>query len=379
MRVMEKFKEVFANRHQYAQEWKIKHSGKVAGYFCIYVPEEILYAANTLPIRVIGSREPEDVTEPYITGWWCPHTRSALAEALKGRYNYVDGIMIGNSCPHIFQTFFSWSRNLSPSLAYDFWMPMNLRNASVPEYMYKQFKELQNRVEQWVGKPISQDSLLRSLATYNTNRQLLHQLYELRKGHVPPISGADTMEITLAGMVMDKEDHTQLLKETLKDLETKTGSKDPGVRLLLLASEFDDVEVIRFIESLGATVVIDEMCTGSRYFWGPPVSLDGDVMKGLVNRYVNRPSVCPHKDIVERYRIPQIMRFVEEYRVQGVVYLLEKFCEPHGYDLPKLKALFESKGLPFLPLEVDLTTPAGQFRTRVEAFLDMIREKAITA
>lgn len=379
MGTLQKFKDIFAQRHEYARKWKATHGGRVAGYFCIYVPEEMLYAANVLPVRVIGSREPEDVTEPYITGWWCPHTRSALAEALKGRYDYVDAILIGNSCPHIFQTFFSWSRNLSPSLSYDFWMPMNLRNSSVPEFMYKQFKELQDRVEKWIGKPINQDDLLRGLSTYNTNRQLLHQLYELRKKDVPSISGAETMEITLAGMVMDKQEHSQLLKETLKELEGSNSHRDPGVRLLLLASEFDDVEIVRFIESLGATVVMDEMCTGSRYFWGPPVSLDGDVMKGLVNRYVNRPAVCPHKDIVERYRIPQIMKFIEEYRVQGVVYLLEKFCEPHGYDLPKLKSLFDAKGLPFLLLEVDLTTPAGQFRTRVEAFLDVIREKAIAA
>ncbi|MBI4288325.1 MAG: 2-hydroxyacyl-CoA dehydratase [Chloroflexi bacterium] len=376
MRALEKFREIFAQRHEYAREWKANHDGRVAGYFCIYVPEEILYAANVLPVRVIGSREPEDVTEPYITGWWCPHTRSALAEALKGRYDYVDAIMIGNSCPHIFQTFFSWSRNLSPSLAYDFWVPMNLRNPSALEMMSKQFKELQDTVEKWLGKSITRDDLRQSIATYNDNRHLLHQLYELRKKDEPPISGAETMEITLAGMVTDKENHSRLLRETLKELEDTNSHRDPGVRLLLLASEFDDVEVVRFIESLGATVVIDEMCTGSRYFWGPPAPTDGDLMRGLVDRYLNRPSVCPHKDIVERYRLPQIMRFIEEYRVQGVVYLLEKFCEPHGYDLPKLKALFEARGLPFILLEVDLTTPVGQFRTRVEAFLDIIREKA---
>jgi benzoyl-CoA reductase subunit C len=67
------------------------------------------------------------------------------------------------------------------------------------------------------------------------------------------------------------------------------------------------------------------------------------------------------------------MKMVEEYRVQGVIYLMEKFCEPHGYDLPQLKSLFEQRGIPFLFLEVDLTTPAGQFRTRIEAFLELIQ------
>jgi benzoyl-CoA reductase/2-hydroxyglutaryl-CoA dehydratase subunit BcrC/BadD/HgdB len=41
------------------------------GCFCSYVPEEILYAADILPVRMLGSHEPQDVTEPHIFGMFC--------------------------------------------------------------------------------------------------------------------------------------------------------------------------------------------------------------------------------------------------------------------------------------------------------------------
>ena len=58
--MIEKFKEWYEERHEYAKEWKKKTGGKVLGYFCTYVPEEILYAAGVLPVRILGSHEPQD-------------------------------------------------------------------------------------------------------------------------------------------------------------------------------------------------------------------------------------------------------------------------------------------------------------------------------
>ncbi|MEE8472354.1 MAG: benzoyl-CoA reductase, partial [Dehalococcoidia bacterium] len=47
---MGEFQELSANRHQYARDWKARTGGKVLGYFCTYVPEELVYAAGVLPV-----------------------------------------------------------------------------------------------------------------------------------------------------------------------------------------------------------------------------------------------------------------------------------------------------------------------------------------
>ncbi len=62
MKLLDDFKALYTDRHTYAIEWKRAHPGaKVLGYFCTYVPEEILYAADVLPVRILGGHEQRGV------------------------------------------------------------------------------------------------------------------------------------------------------------------------------------------------------------------------------------------------------------------------------------------------------------------------------
>ena len=127
--MLEMFKEWYEARHEYAKEWKKKNpKGKVMGYFCTYVPEEILYAADILPVRILGSHEPQDVTEPHIFGMYCPFCRDCLAQGLKGRYDYLDGVMIAQSCLHIRQAFTSWQLHIPTAYSYYLPMPHNVQS-----------------------------------------------------------------------------------------------------------------------------------------------------------------------------------------------------------------------------------------------------------
>src|SRR3990172_7852839 len=103
--MIDKYKEWYDNRHDYAREWKKNTGGKVLGYMCTYVPEEILYAADVLPVRILGGHKPQNVTEPHIFAMYCPFCRDVLAHGLQGHYKYLDGIMIAQSCLHIRQAY----------------------------------------------------------------------------------------------------------------------------------------------------------------------------------------------------------------------------------------------------------------------------------
>ena len=110
--MFDKFFDWYKNRHDYARNWLGKHDGQVVGCFCSYVPEELLVAADILPARVLGSHEPQDVTEPHIFGMFCPFCRDVLAQGLKGRYDYLDGITLSQSCLHLRQAFTSWRMHI---------------------------------------------------------------------------------------------------------------------------------------------------------------------------------------------------------------------------------------------------------------------------
>jgi benzoyl-CoA reductase subunit C len=375
--MFEQFQSWFENRHEYAQEWKAQTGGKVLGYFCTYVPEEILYAADVLPVRIMGSHEPLDLTEPYIFGMFCPFCRDCLSQGLRGRYDYLDGVMIAQSCLHIRQTFNAWREHLPRELNYYLPHPMNVQTAAAKPYLAGELEAFKKAVEEWVGREITPADLERGIEIMNENRRLMRQVYETRKGDQPRLTGLDAMYMVVSSQMTDKSDHNAQLEKTLRDLPHRSATRDIGERLMILGSEDDDTDFVDMVEALGATIVIDDHCTGTRYFWNevePAENFDGDQLIAIASRYVER-SPCPSKDWPGRNRFPHIMGLADEYRVDGVILIQQKFCDPHELDIPPLTWAFEEKGLKTLFLEFDVTVPIGQFQTRVEAFLEMIREE----
>jgi benzoyl-CoA reductase subunit C len=371
--LFEKFENWYRNRHDYAKEWKKRTGGKVIGTFCTYVPEEILYAADILPVRILGSHEPQDVSEPHIFAMFCPFCRDCLAQGLKGRFDYLDGITIAQSCLHIRQAFTSWDLHIPVDFSYYLPHPMHVQSPQAVPYLNEELKAFKKAVEEWTGKEITNEDLERGIEIMNKNRQLLQQVYELRKKPNPPLTGLEAMYMVVSSQMVDKREHNKALEELLEKLPSRT-LDEPGERLMILGSEDDDTEFVAMVEDLGARFVIDDHCTGTRYF-NTIVNTNGDPLNSIAERYVNRVP-CPSKDWPERTRIEHITQLAKEYDVQGVIIMQMKFCDPHELDTVIIKETLENElGIQTLFLEFDVTVPIGQFKTRVEAFLEIIREE----
>lgn len=371
--MMEKFKEWYQKRHEYAQEWKNKTGGKVVGYFCTYVPEEILYGAGVLPVRILGSHEPQDVTEPHIFGMYCPFCRDCLAQGLKGRYDYLDGIMIAQSCLHIRQTFTSWKLHIPIDFSYYLPMPNNVQSKRALPYLTGELRVLKEALEKWTGKAITDEDLNKGIEIMNKSRKLTRDLYELRKQSNPALTGLEAMYAVVASQMVDKKDYNETLQGILEKLPQRPVEKDSKVRLMILGSEDDDTKFLQMVESLGAIFVVDDHCTGSRYFWNE-VTPSQNPLEAIASRYVERVP-CPSKDWPERTRMEHIKKLAQDWEVQGAIVIQQKFCDPHELDIPATIESLKQIGIPAQFLELDVTVPVGQFKTRVEAFLEMLREE----
>ena len=370
--MFDQFKEWYENRHEYAKKWKERTGGKVIGIFCTYVPEEILYAADILPVRILGSHEPQDVSEPHIFAMFCPFCRDCLAQGLKGRYDYLDGITIAQSCLHIRQTYTSWDLHIPVDFKYYLPHPMHVQSPQAIPYLTEELKEFKKAVEEWTGKDITEEDLKQGIEIMNTNRQLLQQVYELRKKPNPPLTGLEAMLMVVSSQMTDKREHNKALEELLQKLPSRS-LDEPSERLMILGSEDDDTEFIAMVEDFGARIVIDEHCTGTRYFY-EEVNTNGDALSSIAERYVKRVP-CPSKDWPVRTRVDHIVKLAKEYNIQGAIVMQMKFCDPHELDTPAIKKALENDvGVPTIFLEFDVTVPIGQFKTRVEAFLEILRE-----
>lgn len=377
MSAVEQLCEIARNRHRYARDWKQRTGRKVAGYLCTYVPEELLYAAGVLPVRILGSREVQDITDRYIFSTnWCAFCRDCLAEGLFGRYDYLDGLVNTWVCQHMRNAFCSWERHIPLAFSHELYLPLaGLRSGSSVRCFIDEIGEFRQKLEKWLGYGVTDQALDEAIQLYNLNRQLLGQLYELRKSPRLPLSGAEALEIVMASMLMDKAEANPLLAAAVAELQARDGDSKGDIRLMLVGSATYNVELVRFIESLGGQIVIDDDCVGTRYFLGE-VKPEPDRVAAIAKRYCYRIP-CPTHDLgtpeyPKRQRPPHVLKLAREWGAQGVIYLRQKFCDAHVYDQPAILPLLKDNQIPALVLEEDVITPVGQFRTRIEAFLESL-------
>ena len=135
MSAIEKFRQWTDNKHEYAKDWKKKTGGKVVGTLCTYVPEEILYAAGMLPVRMFGSHETPMFAQAHIFDMFCPFSRDVLDQALRGRADYLDSLVIAHSCIHQRQVYWAWRKHVPVDFSYYIPIPHGTQCTGRYEYM----------------------------------------------------------------------------------------------------------------------------------------------------------------------------------------------------------------------------------------------------
>ena len=355
-------------------EWWKERGGKIIGYYCTYVPEEIIHAAGMLPYRMratgsIGS----ELGDLYASTTTCTFCRHALDQAMKGEYKFLDGLVALHSCDHVARTFDAWRYGKVPLPD-----PFYLRFLDVPiktdapavEWMTLQLGKFKRSLEDHFQVTISDEALCRSIKIYNEKRILLKSLYELRKKEAPPITGAEVLGICIASTSMPAEEFNQLLRQSLDELEGREGFSDYRARLLLAGGELEDPAYIRVIEELGGLVVTDMLCFGLRAFWDL-VDEDSEPIAALAKRYIERIS-CPRMIDYSR-RLKFIRDLLGEFKADGIIVQRMKYCDNWACDGAMIRWQAKEDGTPYLILEREyLMSAVGQMRTRVQAFLETI-------
>ena len=368
MGVLEQFRNLLSTRHEIARNWKSQDK-RVIGWTCTYTPEEIIYAADILPIRILGSPESTRLADAYCPSNMCSFCRSCFDLALKGDYDYLDGYVASNSCDNRGKMYDFWRHHVEIPYFYFINTP-HTNNEETHNFFYEELVRFKESLEKALGTLISDQSLRKAIKVYNENRTLLKKVYDLRRKNPPPISGVEALEIVLSSMLTPKDAHNKLLDRLLREVSGRSKPPKSGVRLLVSGSVMDNTELLKIVEAVGGSVVADDLCTGSRYFWDL-VDSDAEPLHAITRRYLDKIP-CPFTYQSED-RFKHVMDMAKRYDVEGAIIFVLKFCDTHMFDAPLLKEELESAGLSVLYLEWEhAMTGIAQLRTRVEAFIEMI-------
>lgn len=315
------------------EEIKSKTGRKIIGVFHPVVPEELIYAAGLHPVRISPYFD-DSVTlaDSYLQTYICSYLRAEWDQIVKGKYSFLDGAIIPRSCEAVTFLYQTFKRH-NPYPFIDYTNPPWKRSDNAISFFADELGRMKKNLEQYTGKEITEESLTNAIKVYNRNRELLKKVYDLRKAETPPISGSEAIDVVMSGFLLDKEEHSGLLEQLLTELVERQQRPKADIRLLISGGCVIDLRIWKMIESFGASIVADDVNNGSRSFWHSVKETSEEPLKALAGGYAMVPCAF-NASIMDRFKF--VSEMITEYKVNGVIFAMNKNCESEKFVHPKL-------------------------------------------
>jgi benzoyl-CoA reductase/2-hydroxyglutaryl-CoA dehydratase subunit BcrC/BadD/HgdB len=340
------------------------------GFFCPYVPEELIHAAGAFPFRLTGTPNTMSHVQAHLPPHCCHLVKSSLESLLQGDLDFLKGIVFSHTCDAMQGLADIWALQRRTPLQFNLMMPSRLDSGLSRDFLKAEIERFKNFLESNVGK-IHPQPLIASVQLFNRIRKTLQGIYDQRLKWHAQVTGTDFARIVRAGYLMDRQRYLDLLNDLLHSLPEETGGSENLIPIFLSGNMTHFEPIFSLIEEAGAIIVQDDLCSGARFF-NLMVQEDIDPMDGLTNRYFTS-FLCPTKHKGPYAHIEKLLREVQTSGAKGIIFLLYKYCETHYFDYPDLKQALESKGIPTLLLEVeDPSYSIGQLKIRIQAFVEML-------
>lgn len=357
-----------------------KKGGKVFGTFCVYVPDEIVFAADAIATGLCGGSQ-----------FWVPGGEKVLPTNTCPLIKASVGARVDRTCPffriadmYVGETTCDGKKKAWEILAED--VPVHVMNlpqmkrAKDVKAWAEEIEAFKEVVEEFTGNKVTAEKLAESIKLINNKRKALERLYDLRKNETLPISGCDALLISQIAFYDDPARFTQMTNKLCDELEKRVADGvsvvPAGTKRIMLTGTplaIPNWKLHNIVETSGGAVVCEEMCTGTRYF-EKQVDESAETLEdqymALANRYMNINCACftPNSG-----RIDDILRLAREYKVDGIIDVNLKFCNLYDTEGYFVERAMKEAGIPVLGIETDYTdSDAQQLRTRVSAFIEML-------
>ena len=352
---------------------------KKAAYLCNYVPVELLGASGAAFIRLLKCGDAEDVSrgERITKAVFCDFTKAVLGQfETKAPINEaVDEVFTFYTCDAMRATSQAIDNFYKPARGYI--VPRNGNESNGRDFFRAEILNIRRDLEKLTGHEIHEEDVQAQIRLFNRVRELVRDISALRKRNNPPLDGRDFLEITRAAATLEAEELIPLLEEVHGRLSRIPDEGPRRLRLLMSGGIIADGDrrVLDLVEDeIGAAIVAEDHCTGLSPFY-QDTDATGDPWRALANGYLDR-APCARQVPLEK-RVQFAVDLAREYNVDGVLFTYLKFCPCYGLTKGKFINAFQAAGFPVLELGTDYSQgDVGQIKTRVEAFIEVLTEKA---
>jgi benzoyl-CoA reductase/2-hydroxyglutaryl-CoA dehydratase subunit BcrC/BadD/HgdB len=354
--------------------------GTVIGTFCLYVPEEIIRALGGQCVGLCAGAElAYGEVERILPKNTCALIKSFMGFKLGKVCPYAEAcdLIVGETTCDGKKKAYELFTDLAPLHV------MELPQMKRPEdrvLWRAEIERLITRLEEVSGRKLTAENLAAAVKEVNDKRRALQRLNAARRASPVPISGKDALLAVQVAFYDDVPRFTQMVNKIADELEARVAAgagaapKDAS-RILVTGTPMaiPNWKMHDVIEKLGAVVVMEEMCTGSRHYSKlvdeTPTDIPG-MIDAITDKYLDINCACftPNQG-----RTDDVMHLAREYEVDGIIQYNLQFCTPYQIEATAVDRAARAADTPVLRIDTDYSAgDIGQLSTRVEAFLEMI-------
>ena len=354
---------------------------KVIGTFCVFVPEEIVLAADAIQVGLCaGAEAGSEAAEKILPRNTCALIKSFVGFKLSRLCPYIEScdLVVGETTCDGKKKAYEIFADYAP--VYVMEIPQ-MKNACDRDLWKSELFRFKDKIEAITGNTITAEKLKAAIKLVNDRRRVLQRLNRLRAAIPPPISGRDVILVNQISFYDDPVRFTAKITELCDELEKRVDAGEGIVpkettRLMLSGCPMavPNWKLPFVVESSGAVIVGEESCIGTRNtrdLVDESAQTLEAMLDALVDRYMRIDCACftPNNE-----RLDHIVEMAQDLKVDGVIHYALSFCQPYTMEAYKVDKALQKAHIPMLPIETDYSMEdVEQLKTRVEAFVEMTR------
>lgn len=358
---------------------------KTIGTFCVMAPQELIYAAGAMPIKLCSG----NYTAFNIGDEKAPRDACPLIKAVMGS-KIINGIQVYDNCSsYIVPTSCDCKKKMGYLLSeykdvHMLHVPTSKKDDESINYYLQDLYELKEKVEDITGNKITYDNLCDAIDMISEVQYEISRFYKFKTHKPALIRGTHAMAIMNSYSYDNAKRWGKALKLVNDELQLKLERKEfvareNSPRIMITGSPivFPNIKLPLLIEEMGGVLVADETCMGDRGIYDPVSVVDDSfdgMMRALANRYI-LPCTCP-TFVKNKQRLFKIKQMIKDYKVEGVIYHVLRGCLVYDYEYTVIEEMLNEMGIPVIRVETDYNEEdIEQLRIRIEAFNEMIKFK----
>ena len=371
--------EVHGLRIKELQEAKAQ-GRKVIGTFCVFVPEELILAADAIQVGLCAGAEiGKEAAEKILPRNTCALIKSFVGFKIARLCPYIEScdLVVGETTCDGKKKAYEIFADYAP--VYVMEIPQ-MKQACDRDLWKAEILRFKAEIERVTGNTITAARLKEAIKLVNARRAVLQRLNRLRAVAPAPISGRDALLINQISFYDDPVRFTQKIGELCDELEQRIKAGQgvapadaPRLMLSGCPMAVPNWKLPFVVESSGAVIVGEESCIGARNT-RDLVDESGETLEAMLDaiadRYMRIDCACftPNTE-----RLEHIVAMARDLKADGVIHYGLSFCQPYAIEAFKVEKALTAAGIPMLSIETDYSMEdVEQLKTRVEAFVEML-------